>query len=268
MSDLQVLGCSLGAALAFMTAVWILSLLVRNASIVDTFWGIGFNALAWATYVLTGQAALRGALMLGLVALWGARLAIHVGLRNWGRGEDWRYRKWRDEAGRSFWWRSYFKVFLLQGVVMTIVALPLTLGISAAGSFSLGPLEYAGLSIWWIGFAFETIGDAQLRRFKRDPENAGEVMDRGLWRYTRHPNYFGESLVWWGFFLIAASTPLGAWTVFGPALITFLLVRVSGVRMLEAGMKDRKPAYADYIRRTSAFIPWPPRRRSEPRQSA
>lgn len=260
MGPLELVGLSLGIAIGFMTIIWILSLIVRNASIVDIFWGLGFIAVACAVFAVARGTSTRSLLMLVLVLAWGLRLALHVGIRNAGRGEDWRYRKWRDEAGRAFWWRSYFKVFLLQGTILAVVALPLTLGISAAGPTRIGGLGIAGLGVWAIGFLFETIGDAQLSRFKRDPANAGKVMDRGLWRTTRHPNYFGESLVWWGLFLVAAATPLGVWSVFGPALITFLLVRVSGVRMLEAGMKARKPEYAEYIRRTSAFIPWPRRR--------
>ncbi|MBU0596471.1 DUF1295 domain-containing protein [Candidatus Bipolaricaulota bacterium] len=260
MGALELIGLTLGIAIGFMTVIWIFSLILRNASIVDIFWGPGFITLACAVFAVARGSSARSLLMLVLVLAWGVRLALHVGIRNAGRGEDWRYRKWRDEAGPAFWWRSYFKVFLLQGTILAVVALPLTLGISAVGPARIGGLGIAGLGVWLLGFAFETIGDAQLSRFKRDPANAGKVMDRGLWRYTRHPNYFGESLVWWGIFLIAAATPLGAWSVFGPVLITFLLVRVSGVRMLEAGLKERKPEYADYIRRTSAFIPWPPRR--------
>lgn len=260
MTTLGLIGLSLGVSIGFMTLVWVLSLIVRNASIVDVFWGIGFIAIGIIVFLLSAGDGLLSILVLVLVVVWGLRLAIHIGVRNWGKGEDWRYRKWRDEAGSAFWWRSYFKVFLLQGATMALVALPVTLSISGADRPGLRALQIAGVALWAVGFAFEAIGDEQLRRFKRNPTNAGNVMDRGLWHYTRHPNYFGESLIWWGFFLIAAPTQFGPWSVVSPALMTFLLVRVSGARMLESGLKSRKPAYAEYIRRTSAFIPWPPRR--------
>lgn len=180
MGSLALIGLSVGVAIGFMTIVWIVSLILRNASIVDIFWGLGFITLASVVFAMANSSGFRPLLLLGLVVVWGVRLATYVAVRNAGHGEDRRYRKWRDDAGGAFWWRSYFRVFLLQGTIMAIVALPLTLGIPDALTARISRLEIAGLCVWPLGFAFETIGDAQLRRFKRDLANAGKVMDRGL----------------------------------------------------------------------------------------
>jgi steroid 5-alpha reductase family enzyme len=247
-------------ALGYMTLVWLLSLVLRNAGIVDSFWGPGFAVLAACAPLLAGARTWRDLLVLGMVAIWAARLAAHVTARNWGKDEDWRYRKWRDEAGAAFWWQSYFKVFALQGILLVLVAAPiLAVGISR-GPARVTWWDAAGGLVWLVGLLFEAIADLQLARFKRLPENRGRVMDRGLWRYSRHPNYFGEAVVWWGIFLVALATPHGYWAAIGPVTITFLLVRVSGVRMLEKGLVDRKPDYADYVRRTRSFVPWVPKR--------
>ena len=261
MGTLELVGTTWAAAIAFMTVIWIVSLLLKNAGIVDIFWGLGFIIVSCMAFVIGRADTARSVILLGAVSLWGLRLATHIGVRNWGKEEDWRYGKWREEARGQFWWRSYFKVFLLQGATMAIVALPPVLGITGELPGKLVALDVAGLCVWLFGFGFEAIGDEQLRRFRKDSSNVGKVMDSGLWRYTRHPNYFGESLIWWGFFLTAVSTPNGVWSVASPVLMTFLLVRVSGVRMLESGMKKRKPEYDEYVRRTSGFIPWPPRAR-------
>ena len=248
MTIFELVGWGLGISLAYMTCVWLLSLAVRNAGIVDSFWGPGFALLAATLPVIAGGPTWRSLLILGLVVVWATRLCVHVTTRNWGRPEDWRYRSWREAAGRSFWWRSYFRVFILQGVLLVVVAAPILAVARATGSTAWTGLDVAGVAVWAVGFAFEAIGDRQLARFKSDPANRGRVMDRGLWRTTRHPNYFGEAVLWWGIFLVALSVPIGYASVVGPIAITFLLVRVSGVRMLERGLKERRPGYEAYVR--------------------
>ncbi|NTV79869.1 MAG: DUF1295 domain-containing protein [Candidatus Aminicenantes bacterium] len=202
-------------------------------------------------------------LVTGLVAVWGLRLAGHIFVRNKKPGEDPRYAEWRRKWGRSFVWRSYLQVFLLQGFFLLVISTPIILvNTDRVGYPSYGkgfPWLMAGLIVWGVGFFFESVGDAQLARFKRDPANRGKIMDRGLWRYSRHPNYFGESLMWWGIFLIALEVPYGWTTVASPALITFLLVRVSGVPLLEKRYAGNA-AFQAYARRTSAFVPWLPKR--------
>lgn len=247
--------------LASMTAIWLLSLRLRDSSIADIFWGLGFVLVAWASAALAPDGVSgRGWLMTAMVTAWGLRLSGHIFLRNRGKGEDFRYRAWREEAGASWWWRSYVRVFLLQGAIMWIVAAPVAMTVGAgARQAPLGWLDALAAAVWLAGFAFEAVGDVQLTRFKADPRNKGRVMTRGLWRYTRHPNYFGDATAWWGHYLVAAAG--GAWwTIFGPALMTFLLVRVSGVSLLERSLRDAKPGYREYIESTSAFVPLPPRR--------
>jgi steroid 5-alpha reductase family enzyme len=260
LSVITLCGIVVGASLAYMTGVWVLSLALRNASVVDSFWGPGFVLISVVSIMASGAASWRSLLVLSLVALWGGRLCLYVTLRNRGRGEDWRYRTWREQAGPSFWWRSYIKVFILQGLLLVVVASPVLAVAFAPGLVEITAFDLAGIGLWTLGFLFEVIGDSQLARFKRDPNHRGKVFDRGLWRYTRHPNYFGESVLWWGVFLIAISVSHGGWSVIGPLTITYLLLRVSGVRMLERGLSETKPGYREYVSRTSPFFPWPPRR--------
>ncbi|MEA5444634.1 DUF1295 domain-containing protein [Gammaproteobacteria bacterium AB-CW1] len=247
-------------ALGLMFVVWVSSLVLRDASLVDRCWGFGFVLLAWFWW-LTGP---RESLMLipvVLVTLWGLRLSLYLSWRNWNHGEDYRYRQMRDKHGPRFWWVSLFTVFVLQGLIMWLVAFPLLM--VGHGSPPDTPwvwlLGIGGL-LWLVGFVFESVGDWQLARFKADPANRGRVMDRGLWRYTRHPNYFGDVCVWWAYWLM--SVPVGGWwTFFGPALMTFFIARVSGVTLLEKSLAEKKPEYVDYVRRTNALIPGPPRAR-------
>jgi steroid 5-alpha reductase family enzyme len=246
--------------LGLMTLLWLLSLLLKNSSIVDIFWGAGFVITAWVAYALTPDGfPLRKLLIVLLTTVWGLRLSLYILWRNWGKREDFRYRKWREEAGPSWWWRSFFKVFLLQGVLMWIISAPLL-----AAQLNPSPdrptiLDLLGIAVWAVGFFFEAAGDLQLARFKADPANKGQVMDRGVWRYTRHPNYFGDAAQWWGFFLIAAAGG-GWWTLFSPILMTLFLLRVSGVALLEKTLETR-PGYSEYLERTSAFVPWLPRKK-------
>ena len=242
-----------------MLAVWILSLIARDAGIVDVFWGLGFVLVAAVALVLGPGLFERRLLLFALVGIWGVRLSTHILRRNWGKGEDFRYQGFRARWGDRFWWVSLFTVFLLQGVIMLVVSLPVQVAGAGAAPARLGIWDWLGAVLWLVGFAFETIGDAQLAAFKADPANRGAVMDRGLWRYTRHPNYFGDATLWWGIGVIAVATPWGWAALVGPAVMTFMLVRVSGVAMLEKTIEERRPGYAEYVRRTSAFLPLPPK---------
>ena len=244
--------------LLMLTALWLISLRLKDASIVDAFWGPGFG-LAAAVYFAGGAGWLpRKLLVVGLVLVWGLRLGWHIFRRNRGQGEDQRYQAWRRQYGAAYWWVSFFQVYLLQGGLMWLISAPL-LAAQLGPAPALNWLDGLGALVWGVGFLFEAVGDWQLARFKADPANAGQVMDRGLWRYTRHPNYFGDACLWWGHWLIACSAPWGWATIFAPALMTFLLVRVSGVALLEHNLSQR-PGYREYVQRTSAFFPWPPRR--------
>ena len=261
MPSLELLGWATSIAVVYMTGVWVLSLALRNAGIVDSFWGPGFALLAATLPFVAGRPGWRSLLILAMVAVWAVRLSVHITARSWGKPEDWRYRNWRKAAGRSFWWRSFFKVFLLQGVLLVLVAAPILVVALARGPVRWTLFDIVGPAVWLFGLSFEAIADHQLTRFKRDPESHGRVMDTGLWRYSRHPNYFGEAVLWWGIFLVALAVPGGYASAVGPVAITFLLVRVSGVRMLEAGLRERRRGYTEYVRRTSPLIPLPRRRR-------
>jgi steroid 5-alpha reductase family enzyme len=193
-----------------------------------------------------------------LVVIWAARLSIHIYLRNRNKTEDYRYKAWRDAWGKWFFIRSYLQVFILQGFLLMCVAAPVV-AIGIYPGKALGILEYIGLAVWVTGFSFEVIGDAQLAKFLKNPENKGKLMQSGLWAYTRHPNYFGEATMWWGIWIIALGTPYGLISIIGPLLITFLLLKVSGVPMLEAKMSAH-PDFPEYKRRVSVFVPWFPKK--------
>jgi steroid 5-alpha reductase family enzyme len=246
--------------LVLMAALWVLSLVLRDSSIVDIFWGTGFVILAWVYFALTPEGFLTRRLLISiLTTIWGLRLSLYILSRNAGKGEDFRYARWRQEAGPKWWWFSFFKVFLLQGVIMWVVSAPLLGAQLSPLPDRLTLLDVLGVALWALGFFFEAVGDWQLARFKSNPDNKGQLLSTGLRRDTRHPNYFGDAAQWWGFYLIAAAG--GAfWTIFSPIVMTFLLVRVSGVAMLQKSLKSSKPGYEEYIRSTSAFIPWFPRK--------
>jgi steroid 5-alpha reductase family enzyme len=260
MNELQTVMAQSGMAIgAAMLLLWLLSLLRRDASIVDPFWGTGFVLAAGAAFVKSDGVPLRRLCVGALVLLWGLRLSIHLLRRNLGHGEDPRYQSLRRRLGRHFWFKSLIFVFLLQGVLLWIVSLPLQVAMAADGPAFPAALDVLGILLFAAGFFFEVVGDLQLSRFRADPASQGKVLDTGLWRYTRHPNYFGDALLWWGLSCFALST--GAlWVVLSPALMTFLLMRVSGVPILERGLAKRRHGYADYVARTSAFVPWPPKR--------
>lgn len=252
---------TLAATAAVFLALWLASLRLRDASIVDPWWGPGFVLVAAVSAAIApGGAAPRRALVGALVAAWGLRLGAHLLRRNAGRGEDPRYARMRASWGDRFPLVSLGTVFGLQALLLWIVSLPVQVAMRAVTPASLGAWDAAGAFVWTVGFLFEAVGDAQLARFAADPANAGRVLDGGLWRYTRHPNYFGDCCAWWGLFLVACAVPGGAWTIVSPLVMTFLLRRVSGVPLLERGMARRRPGYEDYVRRTSPFVPWPPRR--------
>lgn len=258
MTDLISLWTSGGVLLwACMTLLWLLSLRLHDSSIVDVFWGLGFLILTGWTYWAGAGYPVRSLLVLILVAVWAVRLAGYIGRRNLGTPEDPRYQTFREKAGASYWWVSYAKVFMLQGVLISLIAAPLLVAVHAPAPTVLTGWDYAGVTLWLLGFGFEAIGDAQMARFKAHA-SPGEVLDTGLWRYTRHPNYFGEAVLWWGYFCFAMA--VGAyWTIFSPLLMTWLLLRVSGVALLEKNLSKSKPAYAEYRRKTAPFIPWPPK---------
>jgi steroid 5-alpha reductase family enzyme len=239
------------------TITWLVSLPLRNVSIVDSLWSLMFFA-AGVVYALGADPrAPRLAFVLWLLAIWAARLAFHITLRSIGKGEDRRYQAIRARNQPRFAFKSLYLVFWLQALLAWIISLPL-LGAFASNT-PLGWPDYLGALLWVIGFIFEAGGDWQLARFKKDPANADAVMNRGLWRYTRHPNYFGEFCIWWGFWLVAVSAG-GWWSLPGPALLTLLLLRVSGVSLLEKDIGNRRPQYADYVLKTNAFFPGPPRK--------
>jgi len=242
-----------------MILLWLASLQLRNSSIVDIFWGAGFVFSGWVYFFFTPEGFPGRKLLIAiLVTVWGLRLTTHIFLRNRGKEEDFRYRKWREENGRSWWWKSFFQVFLLQGLLLWVVSAPL-LAAQYFGQVShFTALDILGGVLWLIGFYFESVGDLQLKKFLRNPENRGKVLDYGTWKYTRHPNYFGDAAQWWGFYLLALSAG-GWWSFFSPIIMTYLLTRVSGVALLEKTMAQR-PAYQEYMGRTSAFIPWLPKK--------
>jgi len=249
----------LDTILTALTLVWVLSVTLRDASIADVCWGSGVALLAWLYCLLSPTLTPRSWLAAVLTTLWGARLSLHIFLRNHGHGEDSRYRAMRASHGPAFWWRSLFTVFWLQGAILWFVALPILVAVRAAQPAGLTAVDGLGTVLVAVGFAFEVVGDHQLARFKAEPAHRGQVLDRGLWRYTRHPNYFGDATLWWGLYTVACATPGGWLTILSPALMSFLLMRVSGVTLLEAGLKASRPGYREYIMRTPAFVPWFPR---------
>ncbi len=251
--------------LVLVTALWLVSLRRRDASIIDIFWGTGFILINWLYFFLAPEGLpTRKWIAALLVTLWGLRLSWHIFTRNRGQGEDFRYAQWRADHGAKWWWQSYLQVFLLQGVLMWIISAPLLAANHANAALNF--FDWAAIPVWALGFYFEAAGDAQLARFKNNPANRGELLTTGVWRYSRHPNYFGDAAQWWGFFLLAAGAG-GWWTAFSPLLMIYLLVRVSGVAMLEKTLKDTKLGYAEYVRRTSAFVPWGRKRENVKREN-
>ncbi|WP_242157089.1 DUF1295 domain-containing protein [Aestuariivivens sediminis] len=242
------------------TLLWGWSVVIKNVSIVDIFWGFGFVVVNAFYVFMSGELHARKIVILTLVTIWGLRLAIYLAYRNMGKEEDFRYQEFRKNYGpKRYWWFSYFQTFLLQGALIMIISLPL-LGISSSkSSGALSIWDYIGILVWLVGFTFEAGGDFQLARFKSNLKNKGKVLKTGFWKYTRHPNYFGDSVVWWAYaiFSIAAGS---YWQIIGSIVMTFLIIKISGVSLLEKTLKETKPEYRDYIQRTNAFFPWFPKK--------
>lgn len=246
--------------LGMLTLIWIVSVIRRDASIIDPFWSISFLIVTVNSCAATGW-TFKKQVLAAAVAAWALRLWAHLLWRSRGRPEDPRYAAFRRRYGpKRYWWVSFFQVFLLQGVLALLISAPLQIAASARAPDPLLKVHVAGLLVFAAGFALETIADAQLQAFRRDPGRRGRVLDSGLWRYTRHPNYFGEAVLGWGLWLFAIGQPYAWVSALMPLAMTFLLIKVSGVAMLDAHLAKTKPGYAEYMRRTSAFVPWPPRR--------
>lgn len=254
-----------GLALTVVLAVatWLVSLVQRDVSLVDRVWSVMIVGAGWVYLVWMPGAGLRGLAMLLVASLWALRLSLFITWRNWGHGEDRRYQEIRARNEPGFALKSLYLVFALQAVLAWTVSAPFLVG--AAAPRALGWLDAMGLALAVFGLVFEAVGDWQLARFKADPAHRGQVMDRGLWGYTRHPNYFGEACVWWGLWItaVAGAGWAGAWSIVSPLLMTVLLLKVSGVGLLEKDIAERRPAYRDYIARTNAFLPGPRRRHAD-----
>jgi len=257
MFDLDIYAAGLTVALLLGVAGWLASLRSHNVGIVDSLWPLFFLAMTLIYVTLAPTTAARAVVVLFVVTVWATRLSVFIALRNRGQPEDRRYRAIRAENAPGFWLKSLYMVFGLQAVLAWIISLPLLAAI--LGAEPLGWLDTAALVLWCFGFAIEVMADQQLALFKADPAHRDQVLDRGLWRYSRHPNYFGEFCIWWAFYLFALSA--GAWwSLIGPVLMTALLLRIAGVRLLEGDIAERRPGYRDYVQRTNTFFPGPPRR--------
>jgi steroid 5-alpha reductase family enzyme len=259
---MTALGTSLYLSWACVTLLWIYSIFKKDASVIDAFWGFGFVIQAWTYFfTLPGGLLTRKLLITTLCTIYGARLSLHIIKRNWGKEEDFRYQQLRNQEGSSFWWKSYFNTFLLQGFVMFLISFPLMFAQRAKNEEGrLLFTDYFGLLLWAVGFYFESVADHQLEEFNRLHGNSPNVfLHEGLWKYSRHPNYFGDSLQWWGFFFIALGAPDGFYSILSPILMTFLLRQISGVPAIEPEMLKHKPGYEDYIRNTNAFFPGLPK---------
>jgi len=253
---------NIGIVLFIYFNIWfIVSLIKKRNDVADIAWGLGFVVLAWVSFFISNNFELRDLLVVVLVSVWGIRLFWHIYNRNKGKSEDSRYSKWRREWGRWFLIRSYFQVYFLQGLLLFLIVLPV-LFINKNSGPEIGWLDFVGLIVWMVGFYFEVVGDAQLKKFIKNPKNKGKIITTGLWSYTRHPNYFGEVLLWWGIWLISLSVSGGWLTVIGPIIITFLILKVSGIPMLEKQM-EKKPGFAQYKKRVSVFLPMPPKKQSK-----
>jgi steroid 5-alpha reductase family enzyme len=260
MTFIQIYLCAFGAILSMMFVLWLISVLIKNVSIVDMFWGIGFVVACTVYFFLTEGTEPRKILLLSMVSIWGLRLSIYLGWRNHGKGEDFRYQKFRRDYGENrYWWISFFQTFLLQGILMWLISAPLLGAQYYRTEGALSIFDFVGVLVWLTGLIFEAGGDIQLSRFKANPANKGKVLDKGFWHYTRHPNYFGDVAVWFGYAIICVSG--GSYIpILGSVLMTALIIKVSGVALLEKTLKETKPLYKDYVEKTSAFIPWFPKK--------
>lgn len=242
----------------YVTILFIISVIIKDNSIADIAWGTGFIIASVSVLLYQGTFGLRNILVTALVIIWGSRLSIRIFRRNRGRGEDWRYKRWREEWGRIFYLRSYLQVFILQGLLLLVNVSPVII-INSYTTQTGTWTDIAGLCLWLIGFYFESVGDWQLDRFVRKPTNRGKIIQEGLWSYSRHPNYFGEITMWWAIFIIALGSPYGIFSVIGPVTITYLIVFVSGIPLAEKSM-EQTPGFTEYKRTTSMLFPLPPRK--------
>lgn len=246
--------------LAIVTILWVVSVIIKNVSIIDLFWGLGFVIVNAFYFFISNDYSVRKILLFILVTIWGLRLSIYLAWRNIGKGEDFRYQEFRRNYGpKRYWWVSYFQTFLLQGALIMIVSLPLLGANLGTQSGSLIWLDYLALFVWIVGFSFEAGSDCQLTKFKQNLNNKGKVLNTGFWKYTRHPNYFGDSAVWWAYalFSIAAGS---YWQAIGAVFMTLLIIKVSGITLLEKSLNNTKPQYREYIQKTSSFFPWFPKK--------
>ena len=246
--------------MTMMSILWLISVFLKNVSIVDPFWPLGFVLAGVFYFLKTDGLEIRKMILLILLITWGLRLFIYLSWRNWGKGEDFRYQKFRKDYGEHrYWWFSFFQTFLLQGTLMWLISAPLLGAMYFKAGDHLNFVDYLAILVWIIGFAFEAGGDFQLSRFKAHPENKGQVLRSGFWKYTRHPNYFGDATVWWayGLFSIAAGCFI---PILGSFLMTFIIIRVSGVYLLEKTLSGSKEKYRDYVETTSSFFPWFPKK--------
>jgi steroid 5-alpha reductase family enzyme len=256
MMDMQAYLLALALILGVGVLAWGVSVAIRNVAFVDSLWSLFFLLAAIVFAASAWPLGARGLLVTVLVTIWALRLSIYITARNWGEPEDYRYQKIRANNEPGFAFKSLYIVFGLQGVLAWFIAMPLVPAIMSPGG--IGPIELVATALWVLGFVFEAGGDYQLARFKRNPANEGRVLNSGLWRYTRHPNYFGDFCVWWAFYLFAFSAG-GWWTALSPVLMSLLLLKVSGVALLEKTITERRPEYAEYVRRTNAFFPGAPK---------
>lgn len=249
----------LGLILFIYMSFWfVLSIFKKRNDIADVAWGLGFVLLSWSSFFISGIYSMQGIIVGVLVTIWGLRLAIHIYIRNKGKTEDYRYLAWRKEWGNWFYLRSYFQVYILQGFLLFLIVLPVLI-INKSDEISIGIIQILGILVWVIGFLFESIGDLQLSKFIKNPNNKGKLMKGGLWQYTRHPNYFGEVMGWWGIWLVSLMMPFGLIGIIGPLTITFLILKVSGIPLLEKKMEENLE-FAEYKRKVSMFLPLPPKK--------
>lgn len=243
--------------IAYMTVWFVVSLLKQRNDVADVAWGPGFIVVAITSSVMATELTLRALIVTTMVLIWGIRLALHIASRHAGKPEDERYAAWRREWGSTVTIRSFLQVFMLQGILLTIISIPVVM-INTAPSLPFTPLDIIGISVWLAGFTFEAVSDRQLKQFVKNPTNRGKIMTGGLWRFSRHPNYFGEVTLWWGIYIVSLSVPGGWMSIIGPIMITFLILKVSGIPMLEKAF-EANPDFQQYKRQTSAFFPLPPK---------
>ncbi len=252
MGTLELYGYAATAVLTTVTLLWIVSVALRDASIIDAFWGPLFVAIAWVLFAANlPTVGFKHLVVVFLVTAWGLRLAFHLAARNFGSGEDVRYRLWRTHGGERWWLKSFYRIYLLQGAIALVVATPIIAAFRTTDAPFL--INWIGLPIWLAGFVFEATADVQLTRFRNRPESQGQVMQDGLWSYSRHPNYFGDALQWWGLAVFAFSG-VTWWAVIGPLAMTLVFLNISN-EVIERGLVKRRPGYAEYVARTNAFFP-------------